>query len=46
MKIRYIHTMGYSSDLKEIEIMKFVGKWTELENIIWNSFHITKKVTK
>jgi hypothetical protein len=30
----YIYTMEYYSVIKNNEIMKFVGKWMELENII------------
>ena len=30
----YIYTMEYYSGIKNNEIMKFLGKWMELENII------------
>jgi hypothetical protein len=30
----YIYTMEYYSAIKNNEIMKFLGKWMELENII------------
>jgi hypothetical protein len=33
-KMRFIYTMEYSSDSKNKDIMNFVGKWLELENII------------
>ena len=33
-KMLYIYTMGYYSDIKNNEFMKFLGKWLELENII------------
>jgi len=33
-KMWYIYTMEYYSAIKNIEFMKFVGKWLELENII------------
>ena len=32
--MRFIYTMEYSSDSKNKDIMNFVGKWLELENII------------
>ena len=33
-KMRYIHTMEYYSAIKNNEIMKFLGKWMYLEDII------------
>ena len=33
-KMWYIYTMAYYSAIKSKDIMKFVGKWMELENII------------
>jgi hypothetical protein len=33
-KMRYIYTMAYYSAIKSKDIMKIVGKWMELENII------------
>ena len=30
----YIYTMEYYSAIKNKDIMKFAGKWMELENII------------
>ena len=33
-KMWYIYTMEYYSAIKNKSIMKFVGKWMELENII------------
>jgi hypothetical protein len=32
-KMWYIYTMEYCSAIKNDEYMKFLGKWTELENI-------------
>lgn len=36
MKVLYIYTMGYFSVIKNNEIMKFAGKWMEVEEIIVN----------
>ena len=33
-KLWYIYTMEYQSAIKNNELMKFLGKWMELENII------------
>jgi hypothetical protein len=33
-KMWYLHTMEFYSTIKKNEILLFVGKWTELENII------------
>ena len=33
-KMRYIYTMEYYSAIKNIEFMKFLGKWMYLEDII------------
>ena len=33
-KIWYIYTMEYYSVIKNIDFIKFLGKWMELENII------------
>ena len=33
-KMWYIYTMEYYSAIKNNELMKFFGKWVELENII------------
>jgi hypothetical protein len=33
LKMWYIYTMEYYSDIKNNEFMKFLGKWMELENI-------------
>jgi hypothetical protein len=30
----YIYTMEYYSAIRNNEIMKFIGKWIELENVI------------
>jgi hypothetical protein len=30
----YLYTMEYSSDIKNNEIRKFLGKWMDLEDII------------
>ena len=35
-KMRCIYTMGYYSAIQNKDIMKFSGKWMELENIILN----------
>jgi hypothetical protein len=33
-KMWYIYTMEYYPAIKNNDLMKFAGKWTELENII------------
>jgi hypothetical protein len=33
-KIWYIYTMEYYSTIKNNEFMKFLGKWTDLEDIV------------
>jgi hypothetical protein len=33
-KMRYLYTMEFYSDTKKNEILSFVSKWVELENII------------
>jgi hypothetical protein len=35
-KIWFFYTMGYYSAIKNKDIMRFVGKWIDLENIILN----------
>jgi hypothetical protein len=41
----YIYTMEYYSAIKNKNIMKFVGKWVELENIILSEVTQTQKDT-
>ena len=33
-KLWYIYTIEYNSDIKNKELMKYLGKWMELENIL------------
>jgi hypothetical protein len=42
-KMWYIYTMGYYSAVKSNDIMKFVGKWVELEKIILTEVTQTQK---
>jgi hypothetical protein len=43
-KMWYIYTMEYYSDIKnEEDIMRFVGKWMELENTILSEVTQTQK---
>ena len=35
-KVWYIYTMEHYSAIKNSDFMKFVGKWMELENIIFS----------
>jgi len=44
-KIWYIYTMEYYSAIKNIDIMKFLGQWMELENIILNDVTYSQKNT-
>ena len=39
----YIYTMEYYTVLKKNDILKFGGKWMELENIILNEVTQTQK---
>ena len=39
----YIYTMEYYSAIKKNELMKFLGKWMELENIILSEVTQTHK---
>ena len=43
-KIWYIYAMEYYSAIKNNEFMKFLSKWTELENIILSEVTQTQKV--
>jgi hypothetical protein len=38
-----MYTMKNYSDIKNQEIMNFVGNWMELENIILNEVTLTQK---
>ena len=44
-KVWYIYTMEYYSAVKNNDIMKFAGKWMELENIILSEVTMTQKDT-
>ena len=44
-KMWYIYTMEYYPAIKNNDIMKFVGKWMELENIILSEITQTQKDT-
>ena len=44
-KMWYIHTMEYYSTIKNKELMKFLGKWIELENIILSEVTQSQKNT-
>ena len=39
----YIYTMEYYSAIKKNEFMKFLGKWSELEDIILNEVTQSQK---
>jgi hypothetical protein len=39
----YIHTMEYYSAIKNNELMKFLGKWVDLEDIILNEVTQSQK---
>ena len=39
----YIYTMEYYSAIKNIEFMRFLGKWIELENIILSEITQSQK---
>ena len=41
-KMWYIYTMEYYSAIKNNELMKFLGKWLELENILSEITHSQK----
>jgi hypothetical protein len=41
----YIYTMEYYSAIQSNEFMKFLGKWTELENIILSKVTQSQKNT-
>ena len=42
---RYIYTMEYYSVIKNNEIMKFLGKWMDLEDIILSEVTQSQKNT-
>jgi hypothetical protein len=42
----YIYTMEYHSPIKNIEFMKFSGKWIEFENIILTEVNQLQKNTQ
>ena len=44
-KMWHIYTMEYYSPIKINESMKFLGKWMELENIIWSEVTQSQKNT-
>ena len=44
-KMWYIYTMEYYSGSKKDELMKFLGKWIELGNIILNEVNLSQKNT-
>ncbi|KAL6033389.1 hypothetical protein STEG23_015736 [Scotinomys teguina] len=39
-----VHTMGYYAAEKNDDIMKFAGKWMELENVILSECEVTFEV--
>ena len=39
----YIYTMEYYSAIKNNDLMKFIGKWIELENIILSEITQSQK---
>jgi hypothetical protein len=41
--MRFIYTMEYYSAIKNEDIMKFAGKWMELENIMLSEVTQTEK---
>jgi hypothetical protein len=44
-KMWNIHTMGYCSTIKNNRLMKFLGKWMDLENIILSEVTQSQKNT-
>ena len=44
-KTWYIYTMEYYSAIENDELMKFLGKWMELENIILSEVSQSQKNT-
>jgi hypothetical protein len=40
----YLYTMEFSSATKKNEILSFVGKWMELENIIFSEVSQAQKI--
>jgi hypothetical protein len=44
-KMWYIYTMEYYSAIENDELMKFLGKWIELENIILSEVTQSQKNT-
>jgi hypothetical protein len=42
-KLWYLYTMGFYSATKKNEILSFVGKWMELENIVLSDISQTQK---
>jgi hypothetical protein len=44
-KMWYIYTMEYYSAIKNKDIVKFAGKWMEIENIILSEVTQTHKDT-
>ena len=45
-KIWYIFTMEYYTAIKKNELMKFIGKWMELQNIILSEITQSQKNTQ
>jgi hypothetical protein len=43
-KTWYLYTLEFYSDTKKNEILSFVSKWTELENIILSEVNQAQKV--
>ena len=43
-KMWYIYTMEYYSAIRNNEVMKFLGKWMELENIILSEVTQSQKI--
>ena len=41
--MQYIYTMEYCSEVKKNDILKFLGKWTELEKNILSEVTQTQK---
>jgi hypothetical protein len=41
----YIYTVEYYSAIKNKDVMKFAGKWIEIENIILSEVRQTQKDT-
>ena len=44
-KMWYIYTVEYYSAIKNKDVMKFAGKWIEIENIILSEVRQTQKDT-